>query len=454
MTLTIAPRSQWLMGHMPQFQADALDFLTHAYRLGDIVRFRFGPFPLYVMNSPQAIHEVLVSKAASFYKSRGTKGVLKPLLGTGLFTSDGEFWRGQRKLVSPAFHTKRIARYAQIMVGFASTQADTWRDGAEIDTESEMAEITMHIIAKAGFDSDVTGDEHELRGAVEEALSVADENFNTLLRWPYWIPTAKNRRFLRAIARLDTLIQRVINDRRAGRTGADIDDKGDALSMLLAAVHDEDGRGMTDKQLRDEIMTLFGAGHETTAKALTWAWYVLSQHADIQARLHDELDTVLGGRMPTMDDLPSLPYLDRFLKEVLRIYPPAWVTTRDAIEPVDVLGVPLKRSAIVIINIYGVHRDPAIYPDPLRFDPDRWTPEFERSLPKGAYLPFGSGPRVCVGNAFAQMEAKLVLAVLAQRFTLRLRPGHTVEPEDRFTLRPKFGLPMIVHKRGSDLAQR
>lgn len=452
MTLTIAPRGQWLMGHMPQFQANALEFQTHAYTLGALVRFRFGPFPLYVVNSPHAIHEVLVTKADSFYKSRGTKGVLKPLLGSGLFTSDGEFWRGQRKLVSPAFHTKRIAKYAQIMVDYASAQADTWHEGVEIDTEAQMAEITMRIIAKAGFDADVTGDEHELREAVEEALSVVDENFNTLLRWPYWVPTEKNRRFLRAIARLDKMIQRVIDDRRAGRTGTDSDDKGDALSMLMVAMHEESGRGMTDKHLRDEIMTLFGAGHETTAKALTWAWYVLSQRPDIQARLHDELHTVLGGRKPTMDDLPNLTYLDRFLKEVLRLYPPAWATTRDAIEPVNVLGFPLKKNDIVIVNIYGVHRDPAIYADPLRFDPDRWTPEFERSLPKSAYLPFGNGPRVCIGSAFAQMEAKLVLAVLAQRFTLSLRPGHVVEPEDRFTLRPKFGLPMTIHERVAEFA--
>lgn len=447
MSLTIAPHGHWLMGHMPQFQANALQFLTDAYRLGSIVRYRFGPFPVYVVNSPQAIHEVLVSKSDSFHKSRGTKRVLKPLLGDGLFTSDGEFWRRQRKLVSPAFHTKRIANYAEIMVDFASAQADTWHEGAEIDTEAQMSEITMRIIAKAGFDADVTGDAGELRDAVDEALTVVDENFNTLFRLPYWVPTAKNRRFARAIARLDALIQRVIDDRRAGRTGTDSDDKGDALSMLMAAMHEDSARGMTDQHLRDEIMTLFGAGHETTAKALTWAWYVLSQRPDLLQQLQGELDSVLGGRRPTLEDLPNLTALDRFLKEVLRLYPPAWTTTRDVQTPVEILGVPLRKNDIVVVNIYGVHRDAAIYPEPLTFDPSRWTPEFERSLPKSAYLPFGNGPRVCIGSAFAQMEAKLILAVLAQRFTLSLRPGHVVEPEDRFTLRPKYGLPMTIHER-------
>lgn len=442
----VAPRGHWLMGALPEFRASALDFLLKAATRGDIVRYYFGPFKLLVLNSPEAIHDVLVTNAASYNKSRLTKQVTKPLLGTGLFTNDGEFWKQQRKLVSPAFHTKRIANYADIMVDFAALQAKKWSSGEELDVEAEMSEITMHIISKAGFDAEVGGAEAELREAVHAVLRVIDKQLDRLLPYPYWWPNAEIRSFNRANDKLQAMIQRIIDDRRSGRTGHDIDDKGDALSMLLLA-QDEAGIGMSDKQVRDEIMTLFGAGHETTAKALTWAWYVLSQESDVAARLHAELDSVLAGRLPTIDDLPRLRYLDQFLKEVLRLYPPAWTTTREPNQDTEILGVPVKRRQPVILNIYGVHRNPAFYDDPLAFKPERWTEEFEKSLPKSAYLPFGNGPRICIGMAFATMEAKLVLAVLAQRYELTLRSGHPVEPQDMFTLRPKYGMPMTVRER-------
>ena len=445
-TFTIAPKGHWLMGAMPEFRANALNFLLRAAERGDIVKYKFGPFPLYVLNSPEAIHQVLVTDAANYVKSRVTKNATKPLLGQGLFTTDGEFWKSQRKLVSPAFHTKRIANYADIMVSFAERQADLWADGDEIDVEAQMSEITMHIISKAGFDADVDGSEAELREAVTEVLRVIDRQFDRLIPYPYWFPLPEIRSFNAANKRLQALIQRIIVDRRSGRTGQQVDDKGDALSMLLMA-QNEDGNGMTDKQVRDEIMTLFGAGHETTAKALTWAWYALSQNPDIAEKLRAELDSVLGGRAPSIEDLSQLRYLDQFVKEVLRLYPPAWVTTREPAVNVDILGVPVKVNSGLILNIYGLHRNPVLYHEPLSFRPERWTEEFEKSLPKSAYIPFGNGPRICIGSAFAMMEAKLVLAVLAQRFELVLRPGHPVEPQDMFTLRPRFGLPMTVKAR-------
>ncbi len=446
-----APRGHWLMGNMPEFQASALDFLLTAATRGDVVRYRFGPFPVYVVNSPEGIHDVLVTDAANYHKSRVTKNVTRPVLGHGLFTNDGDFWKHQRKLVSPAFHTKRIANYAEIMVDFAEKQAERWTDGRQLDVEAEMAEITMHIISKAGFDADVDGNEAELREAVTEVLHVIDRQFDRLLPLPYWLPTKQMRDFRAANTRLQALIGKIIADRRSGRTGGQFDDKGDALSMLMMA-QDENGAGMDDKQVRDEIMTLFGAGHETTAKALSWAWYVLSAYPDIAAKLRAELDSVLAGRRPTIEDLPKLPYLDQFVKEVLRLYPPAWVVTREPINDVTIAGVPVKKATPIIVNIYASHRNPAHFPDPLAFKPERWTPEFEKSLPKSAYLPFGNGPRICIGASFAQMEAKLILAVLAQRFEMTLKPGHPVEPEDMFTLRPKYGLPMTVRERVHELA--
>lgn len=446
-----APKGHWFMGNMPEFQASALDFLLTAATRGDIVKYKFGPFPAYVINSPEAIHSVLVTDASKYIKSRVTRNVLKPALGLGLFTNDGDFWKHQRKLISPAFHTKRIANYADIMVKYAQHQAELWTNGKEIEVEAEMSEVTMHIISKAGFDTNVDGDEAELRDAVTQVLRVVDKQFDRLLPVPYWLPTREMRGFKAANLRLQKLIQRMIDDRRTGRTGTEIDDKGDALSMLLLA-QDENGTGMDDKQVRDEIMTLFGAGHETTAKALTWAWYTLWQNPDVAEKLHTELDTVLAGRAPTIEDLPKLRYLDQFVKEVLRLYPPAWVVTREPNEDVEISGLPVKKGTAIIVNIYASHRNPNVFPDPLAFKPERWTEEFEKSLPKSAYLPFGNGPRICIGNAFAQMEAKLILAVLAQRFELTLKPGHPVEPEDMFTLRPKYGLPMMVREREHELA--
>jgi cytochrome P450 len=247
-------------------------------------------------------------------------------------------------------------------------------------------------------------------------------------------------------ARLDEMIQKFIDDRRASG-----EDKGDLLSMLLLA-RDEDGTGqMNDKQVRDEAMTLFGAGHETTAVALTWTWYLLSQHPEVEARLHEELNIALGGRQPTLEDLPRLPYTEMIIKEAMRLYPPAFGTTREANTNAEIAGYTIKKGQVVYVNIYGVHRDSRFFPDPDRFDPERFSPENEKQIQKYAYLPFGGGPRVCIGNAFAMMEARLILATVAQKYRLKLAPGHQVAPSRLFTLRPKFGMKMVAARRESVL---
>lgn len=440
------PKSHWFWGSLQEFRANGLNFLLAAALRGDIARYRFGPFKVLVLNSPEALHDVLVTNAAKFNKSKLTKQATAPLLGFGLFTNDGDFWKSQRKLVSPAFHTRRIASYADIMVRFARQKADQWASGTELDIEAEMSEITMHIISKAGFDFDMEGGEMELSKAVHDVLEVVNRQLERLMPVPYWFPSSEIRKFNAANNRLQTLIQDIIDRRRSGKSGQDIDDKGDALSMLLMA-RDDEGNPMPDKQIRDELMTLFGAGHETTAKALTWALYIQSQHPDIAEKLRAELDSVLGERPPTLDDLPRLRYLDQFVKEVLRLYPPAWVTTREPIADTTILGEPVAKDTPVILNIYGSHRNPAFFANPEKFDPERWTEDFEKSLPKSTYLPFGNGPRICIGASFASMEAKLVLAVLLQKFTFALRANHPVEPQNMFTLRPKYGMPMTVTTR-------
>lgn len=438
-------------GHMRPFFDNPLQLLSELPRYGELVRLRFGPFRVFVANSPEVIHDVLVSNASAYLKTATIKSVMQPLLGNGIFVNDGDSWKKQRKLVSPAFHHKRVASYADLMVRYAEDLADTWRDGAEIDLDAHMTDYTMHVVSKALFDAEMSGEEAELRHVIDEILTVVDKRLMTLFPTPMWLPTPEIRRYKAAIARLDELIYRLIEDRRAGKTGKTIDDKGDALSMLMLS-QDDDGSQMSDKQVRDEVMTLFGAGHETTSRALTWTWYLLSQHPQVEARFHDELRAVLGGRTPTMDDLPKLTYTEQIIKESMRLYPPAWTTTRQAAHDTVLGGEPIKKNQIVVINLWGVHHNEQYYPNPWTFDPDRFTPEREKALPKSAYLPFGNGPRVCIGNAFAIMEAKLALAVLGQRFSLKLKPGHPVEPEDKFTLRPKYGMKMTVNVRQPEFA--
>jgi cytochrome P450 len=287
----------------------------------------------------------------------------------------------------------------------------------------------------------VKGDMDELSQAVTTVLAIVDHRFMRVIQLPSWLPLPENRRMKEALTRLDGIIQGFIDERR--RSG---EDKGDLLSMLLMA-QTEDGSSMTDKQLRDESTTLFGAGHETTANALTWTWYLLSQHPEVEAKLHEELDTVLSGRVPTYADLPNLPYTEMVIKESMRLYPPAWTTSRQTVEEVTINGQPIEKGKIVLLNFWSMHRDPRYFKDPETFDPERFSAERESEIPKHAYLPFGAGPRVCIGNAFAMMEARLVLATLAQRYTLLLAPDQVVQPARFFTLRPKYGMQMVIHAR-------
>jgi cytochrome P450 len=276
---------------------------------------------------------------------------------------------------------------------------------------------------------------------ISVALEIVNVRLGKVLALPDWLPTPENRRLARTAKRLDETIQRFIDERRA--TG---EDRGDLLSMLLLA-QDEEGGQMTDKQVRDEAMTLFGAGHETTAVTMMWVWYLLSQHPEVEAKLMRELDSVLGGRAPQIEDLPNLPYTEMVIKETLRLYPPAFGVTRQTVQDAEIGGYRIKKGSAVYVNIYGVQRDARFFPDPDRFDPQRFSPENEKQIMKYAYLPFGGGPRVCIGNAFAMMEARLILATVAQKYRLSVAPGHQVVPDRLFTLRPKYGLKMVATKR-------
>jgi cytochrome P450 len=432
---------RFLVGVLPDFANDSLSFMLDLRKYGDMVLTHFGPFPAYFVHSPELVHDVLVENANHYQKTTVTRNVLEPVLGNGIFTSEGTFWRRQRKLMQPAFHTRRIGAYGEAMTRFAEELCDGWQDGDTRMVDEEMAHLTMRIISKILFDAEIPEDLKVISDSTTKVLQMADERFNQMPTLPYWLPTRLNRTLRANIEILDRLIQRFIDEGRASG-----EDKGDLLSMLLAA-QDDDGAVMTDKQVRDEAMTVFGAGHETTAVTLTWTWYLLSQNPQVEARLHDELRQVLNGRAATLADLPNLPYTEMIIKEAMRLYPPAWGTTREPLEDTTLGGYPIKKGSTIFINIYGMHRDARYFPDPDRFDPERWTAEREKDAPRYAYIPFGAGPRVCIGNALAMMEAKLVLATLAQSYRLTLAPGHVVKPQRMFTLRPQYGMKMIVHKR-------
>ena len=420
---------------------DPLAFFSNLARdYGDVVSYKMAGEHLFLVGDPQHIKDILVTHNKNFMKGRGLQRS-KRLLGEGLLTSEGAAHLRQRRLMQPAFHRDRIAGYGRTMVGYADQLRSGWADGATLDIAREMNRLTLNIVGKTLFDADVESQAVE----VGEALTGVMDTFWVMML-PFAdllerLPVPKLRRARMARGRLDAIIYRMIADRRAsGR------DHGDLLSMLLTAQDEDDGGVMTDLQVRDEAMTIFLAGHETTANALTWTWYLLGETPDVEAKMHEEIDRVLG-RLPTMADIPSLPYVERVVTESMRLYPPAWIIGRRALGEYPIGPYLAPAGALFLVSPYIVQRDPRYYPDPERFDPDRWTPAFRAALPKFAYFPFGGGPRQCIGESFAWMELILLVATIAQQWRLRLVPGHPVVPQPVVTLRTKHGMRMTVEKR-------
>lgn len=418
---------------------DPIGFMEGVAAGGDLSHVRLGPVDVYLASHPDLVREVLVERHRSFHKGRGLQEA-KRVLGDGLLTSEGALHRRQRRLIQPIFHHERIASYGDAMVRHSDRAADAWLPGREVDVHREMARLTLAIVADSLFDTDVRAAE---AAEVGEALAVAVGAFTRLFT-PFpnvleRLPLPSTLRFRRARDLLDRTIMRMIDERRsAGATGNDL------LSLLLSA-RDDDGRGMGDRQVRDEAMTLFLAGHETTAVALTWTWYLLGGYPQAEATLHKEIDRVLGDRLPTVADLPNLPYTERVLRESMRLYPPAWVIGRTAIEDVEIGGTPIPAGATALVSPWLMHRDPRFWPDPLAFRPERWEQEQDR--PRYAYFPFGAGPRVCIGEPFAWMEGALVLATIARRWRFRRVPGHPVALRPLITLRPRYGMRMTPEPR-------
>ena len=413
-----------------------MQFLSYFPPFGDLSYWGFGGRQMYFLNHPDLIHQVLVEKAADYRKNELTQRGLRPFLGAGLLLSEGELHRQQRKLMQPAFHSRRIDSYAQLMVEHTAKVLAGWQVGQELDVAAELMKLTLTIVGRTLLGVDISGNAPRIGELVTTMLRFADRMSRQLVYLPEWLPTAQRRQVKRTVAELHALMGKIIAERRTSGV-----DHGDLLSMLLLT-RDESGAGMSDAQVCDEALTMVLAGHETTANTLAWTLSLLARHPAIAQQLQDEVTRVLGGREVQLGDLGQLPLLDQVIKESLRLYPPAPVFTREPIAPTTLGGYAIPKGAILVTAPYFLHRDPRYFVEPLRFWPQRWAGGLERSLPRCCYFPFGAGPRICIGQQFAQMEARLLLASLLSRFQFTLAPGQGVEEEAAVTLRPKGGLRM------------
>jgi cytochrome P450 len=429
------------MGVMREFNRDSLSFITRAREYGDVVRMRFFYVTAFFLYNPNDIEYVLSTNAKNFIKSMSLRSnFFHRLLGNGLLTSEGDFWRRQRRLAQPAFHRQRIGAYGEVMVDYTTRLTSSWREGEVRDIHREMMRLTLEIVVKTLFNADVSGDADKVARVLEKIVQPFASQ--ATLKWilDNRLPTPTHRRFNQAASEIDEIVYRIIGERRSSGL-----DEGDLLSMLLAA-HDEDGSQMTDRQLRDEVMTIFLAGHETTALTLSWVWYLLSKHPETERRFHDELDAVLNGRLPTVADLPLLKFTEMIAKESMRLYPPAYGLGRQPLEDCEIGGYLVPRKSQVFMFPWALHRDPRFFEEPQSFRPDRWTEEFANSLPKYAYFPFGGGPRACIGNYFAMMEVVLLLATIGQRFRFSL-VREEVDLLPAMSLRPRGDINVTVHSR-------
>jgi cytochrome P450 len=419
-------------------------FIDAARRFGDVVYLRIGPRRGYLITNPADVRHVLQDNARSYHKSP-LYDKLRLSLGNGLLTSEDDFWLRQRRIAQPAFHRQRIAALAGVMAEAAREAAGEWEAiasaGRPVDVEDEMMRLTRTVVLRALLGGDL--------GPYAGRLDAAWTLINQHIGESFWslglmdrFQRSKHRRFQEARATLHEAVNYIIGQRRRSQS-----DNVDLLSMLLSARDEETGEGMTDEQLRVEVTTFLLAGQETTSLALTWSWYLLSQHAAAQARLEQEIDAVLGGRPPEFADLVNLPYSRMVIDEALRLYPPAWGFSRQALSDDQLGGFHLPRGWLAFVIPYVLHRLPAYWPDPEAFDPERFSAERSAERPKFVYIPFGAGPRQCIGNHFALIEAQLIVATLAQRYRLHLVPQHKVEPWPLITLRPRFGMQMIIERR-------
>ncbi len=435
-----------LLGHQPSFKADPLALMLRAQReVGDLARLRFGPLWFHVLSDPAEVYSVLVEKHKKYSKRTPGYNMLSQVLGQGLLTSEGELWRRQRRVAQPAFHKAQIVGLTEVMRRASEDLADSLEPAAKnfsvVDIAQEMSNITLRIAGETLFGVDLSDDSSEVSGSLDRMM----QGFMQMMASPLpmlntSIPLPRNIRMKRDIAELDRVVREIIAERRS--------DPGDAptlLNMFIDA-RDEDGKGMSDTQLRDEVLTMLLAGHETTANALAWTFYCISKHPQVARRLEAELDEVLDGSAPTMEQVRSLPYTTQVLKESMRLYPPAWTVGRRAEEGDEISGCRIPKGGLVLMSPYVLHRHPDYWENPEAFDPDRFGPDKAPPV-RGAYMPFIVGPRKCIGEHFAMTESVIMIATLISKYRFELIPGHAVIPEPSVTLRPKNGIKMRVRKR-------
>ncbi len=433
-----------LLGHMRLLEREPLEFLVRARREhGDVVRLRLLAWRGYLLAHPDHVKRVLQDRHTFYDKNTFDFRLLKPVLGNGLLTSDGQTWLRQRRMMQPAFHRQRLAAVASVVTAEADAMCARWtlavRGGSRLDVAAEMNRLTLDVVTRALFGTDVDADAARVGAAVGTISRVFMEGLASGRALLPLVTGRPPRRARAALGLLDAVVQEIIGARR--RAGVEGDD---LLGMLLAARDESGGGGLSDRELRDQVLTLFVAGHETTSNALAWTWYLLARHPEATAELRAEVAATLGGRPATTDDLPHLRYTRMVLDEAMRLYPPAWATSRNPVEDDEIGGFRIPAGSLVFLSPYVTHRHPEFWERPEEFDPERFRPERAASRPRFAYFPFGGGPHQCIGESFALTEAVLVIATVVQRFRLELEPGTTVVPSPRVTLRPRDGLPMTV----------
>jgi cytochrome P450 len=443
------PRSLSPLSSVLAMQRDTMRFAVDLWhRYGDIVRFRFLFWPAFVLYHPDHVKRVLQDNHFNYNKDFFNLSAVRPIFGRGLFTNDGEWWRHQRRLMQPSFHHKKLAGFGTMMTGATNAMLDRWQreniDGQPLDISREMVRLTARIAGMALFNLDLSSDVDTVGRAFND-IGPLLMKYSNLPFPPLSVPTPNNRRLQAGLDTLNAVVYRIIDERRQR---LDEEQGADLLSMLLAARDEETGEGMSNQQLRDEVFTLLLAGYETTAKALTWAWYALDRHPEVEERLYAELTGILGGRAPAVEQLDALPYTRMVIQETMRLYGPTFGMTRHAIADDEIGGYHVPANSVIFTCQYCTHRHPDFWENPEEFDPERFTLERSAGRPRFAYFPFGGGPRQCIGNSFAMMEAQLVLATVVQRFRLRLVPNHPVEPHIGLgVIAPRYGLPMTLKER-------
>ena len=439
--------SDRVFGHLRDGIADPLHaFLQWQREAGDVARLRLGGVTAHLLSHPRHVRAVLQERHREFVKPIQGRRNLAKVLGNGLLVSEGAFWLRQRRIAQPAFHKRRIDAFGERMIAASTDLADTWEAradrGESFDVSRDMMRLTLRIVQETLLGAAPSDDADRIGDSVAYLLGEMNRRFSRVIEPPESWPTRSNRRFRHHRAVLDEAVHRMIRERR-GDPGRD-----DLLSMLLEAVDEETGEQMDDVQLRDEVMTIFLAGHETTANALSWTFAMLGRHPHVARELHRELDEVLGGRAPRTEDYPKLVYTKMVLSEAMRLYPPAWIMARAPILDLELDGYLLPAGGRVFLSPWVTHRHPAFWSDPEGFDPERFRDP--KAIDRFAFFPFGGGPRLCIGHAFAMMEAVLVLATLSQRVHLELVPGHVIEPEALVTLRPRNGVRVVARRARSE----